>query len=275
MEYSRIIAITGLPGLFELVSSKTDGAIVRSLDDRTTRFVSSRIHHFSHLESIEVYTVRENVNLAEVFNAMAASHEPLPDGKDSAGLRRYFEKVYPDLDFDRVYTSDLKKMVRWLEILQKNNIEIRLSEPGLPAEEESHPEAAETAAADSGAGRAARAKAPAGEDKALESAGSVEQGQASKKKAAGSTKQTQEAPAAKKKAAEAGRKTEKAETTTTKKAPAKSAKKQAGSSGDEGAGTAKRDSKTGTAKKTSTAAKSGKDEKSTREPAKKQAAKKK
>ena len=54
MEYNKIVAITGLPGLYELINSKTDGAIVRSLDDKSTKFVSSRIHQFSHLESIEI-----------------------------------------------------------------------------------------------------------------------------------------------------------------------------------------------------------------------------
>src|SRR5215213_6341170 len=129
MEYRRIVAVTGLPGLFEIVSSKTDGAIVRSLEDKSTKFVSSRIHNLSHLESIEVYTVGDNVNLVEVLNAMEASKEPLPDEKDNKLLKAYFEKVYPDLDFERVYTSDLKKMVKWYEVLKKNEIEIKLSEP--------------------------------------------------------------------------------------------------------------------------------------------------
>jgi hypothetical protein len=129
MEYSKIIAVTGMPGLYELLTSKTDGAIVRSLEDKTTKFVSSRIHNFSHLESIEVFTVRENVNLADVFHAMENEKESIPDGKDNAALRKYFEKVYPDLDFERVYTSDLKKMVKWFDVLKSNNIEIKLSQP--------------------------------------------------------------------------------------------------------------------------------------------------
>ncbi|HVS94951.1 MAG TPA: DUF5606 domain-containing protein [Puia sp.] len=129
MEYNKIIAVTGLPGLYELLSSKADGAIVRSLDDKSTRFVSSRIHNFSHLESIEVYTVRDNVNLADILKAMEASSEKLPDEKDNAGLKSYFGKVYPDLDFDRVYSSDLKKMVKWFAVLKANEIEIRLPEP--------------------------------------------------------------------------------------------------------------------------------------------------
>ena len=138
MEYSKIIAITGLPGLFELVSSKSDGGIVRSLDDKSTRFVSSRVHQFSHLESIEVYTTRHNVNLVDILKAMEVSKEKLPDDKDASSLKSYFEKVYPELDFERVYTSDLKKMVKWYSVLAKNQVEIKLPEP--VAEEEIVPE---------------------------------------------------------------------------------------------------------------------------------------
>jgi hypothetical protein len=136
MEYSKIIAITGLTGLYELISSKSDGGIVRSLEDKTTRFVSSRVHQFSHLESIEVYTNRHNENLVTILKAMEASNEKLPDEKDPAALKAYFEKVYPDLDHSRVYSSDLKKMIRWFAVLQANKVEIKLSEPVAEAVEE-------------------------------------------------------------------------------------------------------------------------------------------
>jgi len=135
MEYNRIIAVTGLPGLFELVASKTDGAIVRSLEDQSTKFVSSRKHNFSHLESIEIYTKRDNINLVEIFKSMKASGTKLPDVKDGNGLKAYFEATYPDMDFERVYASDMKKMVKWFEIIDKNNIEFKLSEAAAPEEE--------------------------------------------------------------------------------------------------------------------------------------------
>lgn len=128
MEYNKIISVTGIPGLFELINSKNDGALIRSLEDRSTRFVSSRVHNFSHLESIEVYTTDENVNLAEVFQAMNSSAEPLPAEKDAKAIKAYFEKVFPNMDFERVYNSDMKKMVRWFGILRSNNIEIKLRE---------------------------------------------------------------------------------------------------------------------------------------------------
>ena len=136
MEYVKLISVTGLPGLFELLSSKTDGAIVRSLEDQSTRFASNRSHQFSHLESIEVYTIRENVNLIEVFKAMMTSKEALPSEKDAKAVKAYFEKVFPDLDFERVYMSDMKKMIRWFDIIRNNQIELKLSEASDIAENE-------------------------------------------------------------------------------------------------------------------------------------------
>lgn len=128
MDYNKIVAVTGLGGLYELVSSKADGGVVRSLEDNTAKFVSSRVHNFSHLESIEVYTKRDNINLAELFIAMKESGEPLPDASDAKAVKAYFEKVYPELDFERVYGSDMKKMVRWYKILTDSGIEFKMPE---------------------------------------------------------------------------------------------------------------------------------------------------
>jgi hypothetical protein len=133
MEYTKLVAVSGLPGLFELINSKTDGAIVRSLEDKSTRFVSSRIHNFSHLESIEIYTTGDNINLVELFHAMEKDGGKLPDEKDADAVKKYFQKVYPEMDFERVYPSDMKKMVKWFDVLKKNNVEIKL--PEQPEEE--------------------------------------------------------------------------------------------------------------------------------------------
>lgn len=141
MEYGKIISVSGLAGLYELVGSKKDGAIVRSLEDKSTKFVASRVHNFSHLESIEVYTQRENVNLVEVLNAMQQSNEALPDEKDAAAIKSYFQKVYPDMDFEKVYASDMKKMVKWYSVLKANDVEFKLSD----TEEDNDGEAEENA----------------------------------------------------------------------------------------------------------------------------------
>jgi len=216
MEYAKIVAVTGLPGLFELVSSKSDGAIVRSLEDKSSKFVSSRIHNFSHLESIEVYTIRENVNLVDVFNAMSSSSEKLPDDRDNSAVKKYFEKVYPDLDFDRVYSSDMKKMVKWFGVLQSNNIEIKLREA---AEEEQPAEDAveveEKAPAKEEKPKAAKESKEAKEPAKKEAKPAAAKTAAKKEKAEEVTEEKKEAP--KKKAAPKAKK----EDDETKEAPAK------------------------------------------------------
>jgi hypothetical protein len=92
MDYNKIVSVSGLSGLFELLSSKSDGAVVRSIEDNSTRFVSTRQHNFSHLESIEVFTKKDNTSLAEIFEAMKESEEKLPEAKaDNKVLKSYFE----------------------------------------------------------------------------------------------------------------------------------------------------------------------------------------
>lgn len=136
MEYSKLIAVSGLSGLFELLTSKSDGAIAKSLENDTTQFISSRAHQFSHLESIEVFTTRENVFLAEVFIAMGKSKEALPNEKDPKSVEAYFKKTFPNMDFTRVYASDMKKMIKWFAQLQKHKVEPTLPEADEEAEAE-------------------------------------------------------------------------------------------------------------------------------------------
>ena len=135
MEYNNLMAVSGLSGLFEMVTSKNDGAIAKSLETGATQFISSRVHQFSHLESIEVYTTHDNVFLAEVFIAMGKSKEAIPSEKDPKAVTAYFKKVFPKMDFERVYPSDMKKMVKWFGQLKANNIE-----PVLPTDDETEEE---------------------------------------------------------------------------------------------------------------------------------------
>lgn len=211
MDYSKIIAVTGLPGLYELVASKSDGAIVRSLDDKSTRFVSSRVHNFSHLESIEIYTIRENVNLVDVLNGMDKNGGSLPDTKDNEAVKKYFLKAYPDMDFERVYASDMKKMIKWFEALKKHNVEIKLSEPTeedieeVPVAEVVKEEKPKKAAAKSE--EKPKAKTVAAKEKAVEekpkkkAAAKEEEEKPKKKSASGDKKEKKEEKAAPKKSA--------------------------------------------------------------------------
>ncbi len=151
MEYREIVAVTGLSGLYQLLTTKSDGAIVRSVADKTTKFISARQHNVTPLESIEVYTTGENVRLQDVFLKMLQNEEttPLADAKSNDGnaIKAYFKSIFPEFDDERVYASDMKKMLKWYSLLKDNDL-LRFEEPveETPAEEGTAP-AVETAAA--------------------------------------------------------------------------------------------------------------------------------
>lgn len=132
MEYREIVAVTGLPGLYQLVSTKSDGAIVRSVEDKTTKFISARKHNVTPLESIEVYTTGDNVRLSVVFQKMTEGEATVAPTSvnlnDATAIKAYFKQVFPEFDEDRVYTSDMKKMLKWYEILKANDL-LRFEEP--------------------------------------------------------------------------------------------------------------------------------------------------
>lgn len=191
MQYREIVAVTGLGGLFQLLASKQDGAIVRSLEDKSTRFVSSRVHNFTPLESIEVFTTGENVNLVEVFKAMQEKEDgfPLTDARaDNNAIKAYFRNVFPEFDEERVYVSDMKKMVKWYGILKTNDL-LKFDEILAEGEAEAATPAAEAAPEETPAvqeeekpAKKPRAKKAAKEEDASE-AGEVEEKPAKKAKA--------------------------------------------------------------------------------------------
>ncbi|WP_118949915.1 DUF5606 family protein [Taibaiella helva] len=125
MEYRQIVAVTGLSGLYQLMSTKNDGAIVRSLTDKSVKFVSARIHHITPLESIEIYTTGDNVRLHEVMEKIKEQDSEiaaLNKKKDDKAAKAYFKTVLPDFDESRVYTSDIRKVLKWYEILKANDL---------------------------------------------------------------------------------------------------------------------------------------------------------
>lgn len=126
MEFKDIMSISGLPGLFSLVSTKNNGIVVKSLEDEKTQFVSSRIHGISSLDNISVYlSQEETTSLRNVLAEMKKQEAtlPLPDPKaDPALLKKYFKAIVPEYDEERVHVSDMKKMVKWYQMLKQRDL---------------------------------------------------------------------------------------------------------------------------------------------------------
>jgi hypothetical protein len=119
MDLSKILAISGKPGLYEVVSQSKTGLIVESLTDgkRIPVFAS---HQSSALEDISMFTYGDDVPLKEVFWKIHEKENGKPsiDPKSSADkLKEYFETILPDYDKERVYPSDIKKLLSWYNLL--------------------------------------------------------------------------------------------------------------------------------------------------------------
>ena len=115
----EILAISGQGGLFKVVSQAKNAVIVESLLDgkRMPAHASSRI---SALEDISVYTYEGDIKLAEVFKRISEKENNgvAVDVKSSNDqLKMYFEKILPEYDQNRVYVSDIKKILTWYNIL--------------------------------------------------------------------------------------------------------------------------------------------------------------
>ncbi len=123
MNFSDLVSISGLSGLYQLMGTKSDGAIVKNFDDDKTLFVSARKHEVTPLDSIEVYTQTDNVPLREVFATFkknVGEVEKVAVHKEgNKVIQETFGKLFPDYDKSRVYASDMKKMLKWYGILKK------------------------------------------------------------------------------------------------------------------------------------------------------------
>lgn len=125
MSLDHILAIAQKPGLFKLITQTRGGFIAESLLDGKRISVNIR-SNVSLLSEIAIYTLTEEVPLREVFkkirdkeegNATSIGHK---ESKDK--LEEYFFSILPDYDEDRVYPSDIKKVIRWYNTLQSNDM---------------------------------------------------------------------------------------------------------------------------------------------------------
>lgn len=112
-------------GLFKMESHKPSGLIVTSLTEGWTKFVSNREHLFSPLDNISIYTANDTVELLDVMlkaYEQKTNNPPVDAKSDNATLSAYFEKVLPEYDREKVHISDIKKFIKWFQILDEKGI---------------------------------------------------------------------------------------------------------------------------------------------------------
>lgn len=125
MGLDKILSISGKPGLYKIITQTRGGFVAESLIDK--KKVSFNMHsNVSVLSEIAIYTLTEEVPLRDVFKKIKEKENGKPTSvnhKDSKDvLEEYFFDVLPDYDEDRVYASDIKKIVQWYNLLQAQNL---------------------------------------------------------------------------------------------------------------------------------------------------------
>ncbi|MDX1544455.1 MAG: DUF5606 domain-containing protein [Christiangramia sp.] len=122
MGLDKILAISGKPGLYELTAQTRGGFIAKSLLDGKKIAVNMR-HNVSILSEIAIYTYTEEIPLGEVFEKIKEKEngeETISHKSSKKELEDFFSEILPDYDEDRVYASDMKKIIQWYNILIKN-----------------------------------------------------------------------------------------------------------------------------------------------------------
>ncbi len=124
MGLDKILAISGKPGLYELTAQTRGGFVAKSLLDGKKIAVNMR-HNVSILSEIAIYTYTEEIPLGEVMEKIKEKEdggETISHKASKKELEAYFSEILPEYDEDRVYASDMKKIVQWYNILIENGI---------------------------------------------------------------------------------------------------------------------------------------------------------
>lgn len=126
---NKILAISGKPGLYKMLSNTKNSVIVESLIDgkRMPAYASSRI---SSLEDISIFTENGDIKLTDVFVRIFDQEVEVSPKAPVAELNEVFAQVVPEYDSDRVYASDIKKVFSWYYILKNKGI---ISEESITA----------------------------------------------------------------------------------------------------------------------------------------------
>lgn len=124
MNLEKILAISGMPGIYALKMQTRTGFVAESIVDGKRLTVGLR-SNVSLLTEISIYTYEAEKPLAEVMRAIAIKEDNGPaisHKEDNAVLVSYFKEIMPDYDAERVYPSDIKKVINWYNILQSKGM---------------------------------------------------------------------------------------------------------------------------------------------------------
>lgn len=147
MEFKNIVALTGKPGLFEVLKAVKTGIVIRNISTGMVQMLQGNRNLPSPLANISIFTDEEPVLLVDVMREMQRLEEEgtlAPNVKaPEAEIRQYVETLLPNYDRARVYLSDMQKLMRWYSLLRSKEVVFELPRAEAPAEAEPQQEMSE------------------------------------------------------------------------------------------------------------------------------------
>ena len=133
MTLAEIATISGKGGLFKVVAPTKSGVILESLDEAKTKMIATTSHRISLLNEISIYTTTKEgtVPLEDILKKIKADFNDdlgVDSNSDSSELKSFLKSILPEYDEDRVYVSDIKKLIKWYEVIGKYAPEVLESE---------------------------------------------------------------------------------------------------------------------------------------------------
>ena len=120
MNLRALVSVTGKPGLFKLIGQSKSGFVLETLDHKKIKStVNLSTTKMATLEDITIYGEEEEIRLIDVFEAIKEKAGEIPNSKDGQALREFFREVAPGHDESRVYSSDIKKIIAWYNIIKE------------------------------------------------------------------------------------------------------------------------------------------------------------
>lgn len=137
-EFKEIATVSGKPGLYKILKPSRSGVILESMDEKKAKLVVGASHRVSVLSEISIYTLNEEgaTPLEDIMKTIEKEFEGdtgLAQDADNDEYKAFLKHVLPEYDEDRVYVSDIKKLINWYKIIRQHEPDL------LKAREEESP----------------------------------------------------------------------------------------------------------------------------------------
>ncbi len=119
------VVVSGMAGVHKIVTTRSNGLVVQEIDSGKSKFCSVRKHQFTPLSTVGIYTLTDTIELSIVFETMLNQYDKTPPVAVTAPkheIEEYFEGLVPEYDEDKVYISDMKKVIKWFNFMKERDL---------------------------------------------------------------------------------------------------------------------------------------------------------